>query len=457
VHRDELILGADSVLHTTELQLDKASILRSVKRGPLILLTLGLLLLIGGVLAYSTWQKNRSTDSLTLDIGTPPVVDPLIFKPVSAQEALKANAETPFAKGPIPSAQPFHISGSPNDVARAVDCLAATLYYEAANEPLNGQMAVAQVVINRMRHPAFPKSICGVVFQGHERRTGCQFSYTCDGSMARQPSAATWERLRALSRSMLNGLVYAPVGLATHYHANYVLPVWSSKLDKLRIEGAHIFYRWTGVWGTPSAFRGGYQGAEGVFPKLALLSPGHRTGNPALDGQFGLAVGPSEAALDAAATETTAGNDGQYLIKVDPGLDPSRLPDLAQRLCGTRDYCKVMAWTNGTQMPKGFPVSDGQFSTMAFSYLRNREQGFEKPLWNCAIFARSDKKQCVRKRVVIEGKAEDLIPVTVDPEPERPALKPLSPSDPESAPEAPPPSNRTLGRRRPGDPALNWW
>jgi hypothetical protein len=452
VHRDELILGAESVVHTTELHLDKASILRTTKRGPLIVLGLGLMLLIGVAAALFMAPRARAPDSFTLDIGTPPVVDPLIFKPVSEEEALKANAETPFTKGPVPAAQPFRISGSANDVTRAVDCLAATIYYEAANEPLTGQMAVAQVVINRMRHPAFPKTICGVVFQGHERRTGCQFSYTCDGSLARRPSDATWDRLRSLARSMLSGTVYAPVGLATHYHANYVLPVWSSKLDKLRIEGAHIFYRWTGVWGTPRAFRGAYLGNEGVFPKLAGISLVHRTGDPTIDGQLGPFVAVNDAALDAATSQTTAGSDGQYIIKVDPGLDPARLPDLAQRLCGARDYCKVMAWTNGAQMPKGFPVSDGQFSNMAFSYLRNREQGFEKPLWNCAIFARLDKKQCVRKRVVIEGKAEELIPMSVEPEPQRPALKSLSAPDAAAAPDAPPSPNRTLGRRRPGDP-----
>jgi spore germination cell wall hydrolase CwlJ-like protein len=398
--------------------------------------------------------RQSAPEGYTLDIGSPPAVDPLIFKQVSEEEARKANAQTPFATGPIPAALPFRIKGSATDVARAVDCLAATIFYEAANEPLAGQMAVAQVVINRTRHPAFPKTICGVVFQGHERRTGCQFSYTCDGSLARRPSDATWARLQSLSRSMLGGAVYAPVGLATHYHANYVLPVWSSKLDKLRIEGAHIFYRWTGVWGTPRAFRGAYLGGEGLFPKLAGLSLVHRTGDPALDGQLGSFVAVSDAALDAATSETTAGSDGQYIIKVDPALDPARLPDLAARLCGVRDYCKVMAWTSAAQMPKGFPVSDGQFSSMAFSYLRNREQGFEKPLWNCAIFARADKKQCVRKRVVIDGKAEELIPMTVEPEPApaNPTLKSLSAPDETARPESPLPPTRALGRRRPGDP-----
>ncbi|MFT2129823.1 cell wall hydrolase, partial [Staphylococcus epidermidis] len=92
----------------------------------------------------------------------------------------------------------------------------------AANETLQGQASVAQVILNRMRHPAYPKTVCGVVFQGSERTTGCQFSFTCDGAMGRPPSAEGWARARAVAASALNGFVAADVGMATHYHANYV-------------------------------------------------------------------------------------------------------------------------------------------------------------------------------------------------------------------------------------------
>jgi hypothetical protein len=136
-------------------------------------------------------------------------------------------------------------------------------------------MAVVQVVLNRVRHPAYPKTVCGVVFQGHERQTGCQFSYTCDGSLVRQPSADAWQRFRGIGRAMLGGQIYAPVGSATHYHTDWVLPKWSAQLEKVRAEGTHLFFRWPGFWGAPKALRGAYVGNEPAFAKLAMLSPAH--------------------------------------------------------------------------------------------------------------------------------------------------------------------------------------
>ncbi len=115
------------------------------------------------------------------------------------------------------------------------------VYYEAANQDDAGQEAVAQVVLNRVRHPAFPASICGVVFQGSERRTGCQFTFTCDGSLFRRADPQLWGRARRVAESALDGSVFQPVGLATHYHADYVVPYWASSLEKNAQVGAHIF------------------------------------------------------------------------------------------------------------------------------------------------------------------------------------------------------------------------
>jgi hypothetical protein len=124
-------------------------------------------------------------------------------------------------------------------------------------------------VINRMRHPAFPKTICGVVFQGQERTTGCQFSFTCDGAMNRPPSVAGWARARATAAAALNGRVAAEVGMATHYHTDWVAPYWAERLVKMRQIDTHIFYRWTGAWGLPGAFSGAHAGTEPVIAKLA--------------------------------------------------------------------------------------------------------------------------------------------------------------------------------------------
>lgn len=148
--------------------------------------------------------------------------------------------------------------------AAALDCMTAAIYYEAANEPITGQRAVAQVVLNRVRHPAFPNTICGVVFQGSERTTGCQFTFTCDGSLLRRPSLVLWNRARTIAAESLGGFVETSVGHATHYHASYVLPYWAPKLTKLTSIGSHIFYQWKGGWSDPSAYTARYAGNENL-------------------------------------------------------------------------------------------------------------------------------------------------------------------------------------------------
>jgi spore germination cell wall hydrolase CwlJ-like protein len=160
-----------------------------------------------------------------------------------------------------PAARPISSSGSGLDRARALQCMTAAIYYEAAREPDEGQRAVAQVVLNRVAHPAFPKSVCGVVYQGSER-SGCQFSFACDGSLARAPMAAYWDRARRVAETALAGYVYAPVGLATHYHTSAVHPGWADTMSFLGTIGAHRFYRWTGSAGQPRAFNAVYAGGE---------------------------------------------------------------------------------------------------------------------------------------------------------------------------------------------------
>ena len=161
-----------------------------------------------------------------------------------------------------PSARAFLSAGSGVSKARALQCLTSAIYYEAASETVGGQRAVAQVVLNRVAHPSYPDSVCGVVYQGSERRTGCQFSFTCDGSLARKPSAAAWDRARGVAQDALLGDVYQPVGLATHYHTIWIHPYWAPSLDPVGTIGAHRFYRWRGAAGKPGAFRASYSGSE---------------------------------------------------------------------------------------------------------------------------------------------------------------------------------------------------
>ncbi|AMK22838.1 MULTISPECIES: cell wall hydrolase [unclassified Sphingobium] len=179
-------------------------------------------------------------------------------------EAREENQRLGFSGGMIASAKPFRALGQAGeDHDRALQCLTQAVYYEAAREPESGQRAVAQVVLNRVRHPAFAKTVCGVVYQRFDASV-CQFSFVCDGSLARHPLPDLWSRAKRIAADALAGRVEKEVGTATHYHADYVFPRWAPHLAKLAQVGAHIFYRWPGGWGLPGAFTGRYAGGEHI-------------------------------------------------------------------------------------------------------------------------------------------------------------------------------------------------
>jgi hypothetical protein len=203
------------------------------------------------VASITSSANSPSRDSHDASTKLPPITPPpLLLRPVAPVEALKINRAIPFSRDANPPARPFKLKGDAIVAARAVECLATAIYYEAGNEPLDGQRAVAQIVLNRVRHPAFVPSVCGVVYQGSTRVTGCQFSFTCDGSMRRRPTSTGWATTRAIAAQALKGAVFAPVGTGTHYHADYVVPYWATSLAKNAVVGRHIFYRWPGWWGT---------------------------------------------------------------------------------------------------------------------------------------------------------------------------------------------------------------
>jgi len=165
-----------------------------------------------------------------------------------------------------PAALPYRFAGrSPLDRVRALNCLANAVYYEAGNEPEEGQRAVAQVVLNRVRHPAWPDSVCGVVYEGTGRADlHCQFTFSCNGAMGRPIDAARWRRARDVAADALAGRIFAPAGLATFYHALSVFPGWAPRMHAAAIIGAHIFYRVPGAEGDPARFRNAYPGVETV-------------------------------------------------------------------------------------------------------------------------------------------------------------------------------------------------
>lgn len=224
--------------------------------------------LIAAVAVAVSLLPSRGADAATLSVRISPAKAAQLIDATSGAEANSfqavgdqaklINASLPFAGGELHAARPFEVSGSDLDQRRALLCLTQAVYYEAGFEPVEGRRAVAQVVLNRMRHPAFPKSVCGVVYQSNGRI--CQFTFVCDGSLYRAPARDAWLRAQEIAREALDGFVERRVGEATHYHADYVAPRWAPLLAKVAVIGQHIFYRWPGAWGQPAAFTGRYIG-----------------------------------------------------------------------------------------------------------------------------------------------------------------------------------------------------
>lgn len=222
-------------------------------------------------LAFGTDRPDWNLAEFNIDAT---VNNPSVYANVTKKEARQFNESLPFSADIGPAARPFILAGtSPIDRARALHCMSLAVYYEAGSESLNGQHAVAQVVINRMRHPAWPHSICGVVFQGSERASGCQFTFTCDGALRKPPSGRRWRASQSVAYAALTGYVQAEVGLATHYHTDWVAPKWAPTLKKMTKIGTHIFYTWKGKGGTQVAFTNSYAGKEAWPSKAAASAP----------------------------------------------------------------------------------------------------------------------------------------------------------------------------------------
>ena len=197
----------------------------------------------------------QNYDELALD----PLANPNSENGLSTNTGLTAQHDDTVSAHLI---RPASFRGTISDNSRALQCLTSAIYYEAASEPDAGQRAVAQVILNRVRHPSYPNTVCGVVFQGSERRTGCQFSYTCDGSLRRTPSRFYWDRAKQVAILALGGRIASPVGTATHYHTTEIYPYWAPSLRFLGTIGAHRFYSWKGRAGLASAFSQRYNGGE---------------------------------------------------------------------------------------------------------------------------------------------------------------------------------------------------
>lgn len=228
---------------------------------------------------------------------------------------LRASFGGPFN----PAVAPFHLTNA-LESSRELECLSEAVYYEARGETPSGQAAVAQVVLNRVRHPSFPKSICGVVFQGAYTRTGCQFSFACDGSMRKGREAGAWRRAQKVAAKALSGAVMTEVGSATHFHTTGVAPGWGGRLMRVAQVGMHVFYRYGGSAGSPDAFsRKVRPSAADELPGATLVSlpASGEAAAPTLRVASALTVNPSPA--------TVAGGMGGPL---GPVSEPASAPAL---------------------------------------------------------------------------------------------------------------------------------
>lgn len=385
------------------------------------------LIVIGLPMAVASWEaRPRPTAAARFDAvaaarmrrpaTSPPPVEPVKVYALPTDQARALNAAIPFSRDPNPAARPFVFAGSEADLARATDCLAAAELYEAGDDAV-GEQAVAQVVLNRVRHPAFPKTVCGVVFQGQERATGCQFTFTCDGALARTPGEAAWARAREIARAALAGKVFKPVGYATHYHTDWVVPYWSGSLDKIVAVDTHLFFRWRGWWGTPPAFRVSRSGGEPLIPKIAGLSIAHRHAPPAGAPTVPTASAPAEALAALAARPAQAigaeslgkslggarlvaiAPDGKgFLVELPRDSAPDGWPAIARTFCAGRPDCRIMGWKAGSA-PAGLPLTEPQMAAMSFAYIHALGSGLQRALWNCAQTPRALPRDCMRDRV----------------------------------------------------------
>jgi hypothetical protein len=323
-----------------------------------------------------------------------PPVEPVKLVDLTPDAARAFNAGQPFSHDPVPAARPFHFAGDEAGRARATDCLAAAAIYEAGDD-IAGERAVAQVVLNRLRHPAFPKSVCAVVFEGSERSTGCQFTFACDGALARwRPSDAGWRRAREVAAAALAGSVDKDVGYATHYHTDWVVPYWQSSLDKIAAVHTHLFFRWSGWWGTPPAFNRQPTGPEPVIALLATLSPAHgaAAGTIDLDG----AVTPG-VPFFGKALRPLLNDPDTFLTALDPAQPLESYRVLATQACGDRARCKVFGWTDVSAMAFTTPLTPEAQAALSFSYLRDKAGGFDRALWNCSEFPKAPPGSCMKR------------------------------------------------------------
>jgi hypothetical protein len=363
-------------------------------------------LLFGGLQQQVAPKQAAKPAGVVLPV---PPVEPVALREVAPDQARAINARRPIEVKSVFPARPFTFAGDAPSRERAIACLAAAAWYEAGDDRV-GQEAVIQVVLNRARHPAFPATICGVVFQGAERTTGCQFTFACDGALARTPSADAWKRAVHVATAMLSGQIFKPVGWSTHYHTDWVVPYWSAELTKAAKVETHIFYLWAGYWGTGAAFRRQPNPSEPFVPGIARLSPAH-----AASGQPGLTLetasveltpaiapdkppieleGVSRRSLGATLVRAQLADTNRFFVQLDGKVFAGSYAISALAICKGKTRCSVLGWQDPKMIAQTLPLSEAQRAALTFVYVRS-DHDAERALWNCQQVNRPNKAQCL--------------------------------------------------------------
>ncbi|MGC1271201.1 MAG: cell wall hydrolase [Croceibacterium sp.] len=300
-------------------------------------------------------------------------------------------------------AKPFFFSGSAGAREQAVACLAAAAWYEAGNNAAD-QRSVMQVVLNRVAHPSFPKSVCGVVLQGSERKTGCQFTFTCDGSLDhRRPGPESWAIARARAEAALNGAIDTSVLQATHYHADYVAPWWSFQLERLSKVGRHIFYRWPGARGTLAARPASFTLVSGsTFEQLGMDARGNLVGRDAALARTDAKIphiDPAPVSLDdlsaPAMLSAAVVRSRVRVMALDDAQPIGRWAIEALRRCSGEAGCHVIGYAGADLAARNAPLSDSQRDLPQFVLIRDASSGQIVALWDCDKAQRPDASQCL--------------------------------------------------------------
>ena len=316
--------------------------------------------------------------------------------------ALPDPGDSDVATSHLKAALPYLFKGGSEARNLAVTCLAAAAWYEAGNDGA-GQKSVIQVVLNRMRHRSFPKSACGVVFQGSERATGCQFSFTCDGSLQRRfPSEKAWEAARLRAQAALDGQVDASVANATHFHADYVAPWWSGQLVRLNKIGSHIFYRWPNSLSTPQSTdpTATFDADRAIVERFAgtdiLLRPQVRL---EVETPVEVFLKPeATASLETPRTLDVASGyiaENTYFAAADSAQPSGRWAVSAMNRCSDTTSCVVVSYPTSESVTRNQRLPAERRDRPIFMFVRDGASGMDLALWDCARIDRPNANQCL--------------------------------------------------------------